>query len=154
MTTVFTIGHSNHQADEFLALLRRHGIELLADVRSSPYSRYVSQANRDTLARTLEKAGLVYRWLGDRLGAKPAGEVVDFDTLRASPAFQQGIADLMVLAAEHRTAIMCAEGDHRQCHRHKLITPALLDQGVHVLHIQTDGSLVDEDEEPRQLALF
>jgi uncharacterized protein (DUF488 family) len=49
---------------------------------------------------------------------------------------------------------MCSEGDHRQCHRHKLITPILLDNDLEVLHIQPDGSLVDERMEPRQLTLF
>jgi uncharacterized protein (DUF488 family) len=153
-TTIYTVGHSSHGADEFVALLRQHGIELLVDVRSSPYSRYVPQANRKTLARTLEAAGIAYRWMGDRLGGKPDGIIADYDELRASPAFQQGIASLLNLAAERRTAIMCSEGDHRQCHRHKLITPALLDRDTHVLHIQPDGSLVDENKEPRQLALF
>jgi uncharacterized protein (DUF488 family) len=74
--------------------------------------------------------------------------------LRASPAFQQGIAHLIDLAARRPTAIMCSEGDHHHCHRYKLITPALLDQDVYVLHIQPDGSLIDEAQEPRQLALF
>lgn len=151
---VYTVGHSNHEPHVFLGLLRQHGIELLADVRSSPYSRYVPQANRETLARTLQAAGIAYRWLGDRLGGKSNGVAANCDELRASPAFQQGIAGLLALAAERRTAIMCAEGDHHQCHRYKLITPALLDRDVHVLHIQPDGSLVDEDKEPRQLALF
>jgi uncharacterized protein (DUF488 family) len=154
VTQIYTIGHSNHQPDEFLALLRQHGIQLLVDVRSNPYSRYVPQANRETLARFLESAGIAYRWLGDRLGGKPSGDPVDYDELRTSPFFQRGIVDLLALAAHQRTAIMCAEGDHRQCHRYKLITPVLVDQGVHVLHIQPDGLLVDEDQEPRQLTLF
>jgi uncharacterized protein (DUF488 family) len=151
---IYTIGHSNHQPEAFIALLRQHGIELLVDVRSSPYSRYVPQANRETLARSLETAGVAYRWLGDRLGGKPDGVVADYDELRASVAFQQGITSLLDLAAGKRTAIMCAEGDHRHCHRYKLITPALLEREAHVLHIQPDGSLVDENSEPRQLALF
>jgi uncharacterized protein (DUF488 family) len=154
MTTVYTIGHSNHASDGFLSLLRQHGIELLVDVRSSPYSRYVPQANREPLARALASAGMAYLWFGDRLGGKPEGAIADYDQLRAGPAFQQTIADLLNLAAERRTAIMCSEGDHRQCHRHKLITPALLDRDVHVLHIQPDGDIVDENSEPRQLALF
>jgi uncharacterized protein (DUF488 family) len=154
MTTIRTIGHSNHASDDFVALLRQHGIELLVDVRSSPYSRYVRQANRESLARTLADVDIAYRWLGDRLGGKPQGVVADYDHLRVSPAFQQGIAELLALAAERRTAIMCSEGDHRHCHRHKLITPALLEEGVHVLHIQPDGSIVDEEKEPRQLVLF
>jgi uncharacterized protein (DUF488 family) len=154
MTTIYTIGHSNHEPGVFLELLQRHGIQLLVDVRSSPYSRYVPRANRETLARTLHAAGITYRWLGDRLGGKPNGIVADYDELRASPAFREGIADLLSLAEEGCTAIMCAEGDHRECHRHKLITPALLDQGIHVVHIQPNGTTITEEEEPRQLALF
>ncbi len=154
MTTIYTIGHSNHKTETFVEMLRQHAIELLIDVRSSPYSRYVPQANRETLARALRAAGIAYDWLGDRLGGKPGGIVADYDELRASPAFQQGIDRLVALAAERRTVIMCAEGDHRQCHRHKLITPALLDQAVCVHHIQPDGSIVDEVQEPRQLSLF
>ncbi len=154
MTTIHTIGHSNHEFADLLALLRQHSIQMVVDVRSSPYSRYVPQANRETLSRALESAGIAYRWMGDRLGGKPEGVVPDYDKLRTSPAFQQGIADLLKLAVNLSTALMCSEGDHRQCHRHKLITPALLDQGVHVLHIQPDGSLIDEDKEPRQLTLF
>jgi uncharacterized protein (DUF488 family) len=154
VTTIYTIGHSNHEAAEFVALLQQHDIELLIDVRSSPYSRYVPQANQETLARTLESAGIAYRWMGDRLGGKPGGSVADYDQLSHSPAFQQGIADLMALAAQHCTAIMCSEGDHRQCHRHKLITPILLDNNVDVLHIQPDGSIVDERKMPKQLTLF
>jgi uncharacterized protein (DUF488 family) len=153
-TTICTVGHSSHRAEDFVALLRQHGIELLVDVRSSPYSRYVPQANRETLAHTLEAACIAYKWMGDRLGGKPDGVVADYDEVRASPAFREGIAELLALAAERRTVIMCAEGDHRQCHRHKLITPALLDRDVQVLHIEPDGGLVDEDKEPRQLALF
>jgi uncharacterized protein (DUF488 family) len=154
MTTIYTIGHSNHELDDLLALLRQHGIELLVDVRSSPYSRYVPQANRETLARALEAVGIAYHWQGDRLGGKPTGIVADYDELRGNPAFREGIVDLLDMASKRRTAIMCSEGDHRQCHRHKLITPVLLDQGVHVLHIQPDGTLVDEDKVPRQLSLF
>lgn len=154
MVVVYTVGHSNHGADDFLRLLHLQDIELLVDVRSSPYSRYVPQANRETLARAMESAGIAYLWRGDRLGGKPEGSVADYDKLSRSLSFQQGIAELLALAAGKRTAIMCSEGDHRQCHRHKLITPALLDLDASVLHIQPDGNLVDEQKEPRQLTLF
>ena len=154
MTTIYTVGHSNHELEDFLALLEPYAIELLIDVRSSPYSRYVPQANRESLARVLEAKGIAYRWMGDRLGGKPQGVVADYDRMRASPPFEQGIADLLAQAASRRTVIMCSEGDHRHCHRYKLISPALLDLGSRVLHIQPDGSVVDEEEEPRQISLF
>jgi uncharacterized protein (DUF488 family) len=154
MTDVYTVGHSNHSEDAFPELLREHGIELVVDVRSSPYSRYVPQANRETLARTLDRAGIAYRWMGDRLGGKPQGEVADYDELRASASFQEGIDRLLALAQRKRTAIMCAEGGHRHCHRHKLITPELLAHDATVLHIQPDGSLLEEEDGPQQLRLF
>jgi uncharacterized protein (DUF488 family) len=154
MTTIYTIGHSNHEVDEFLALLLQHDIRMVVDVRSSPYSRYVPHANRETLARALQDASIGYRWMGDRLGGMPEGAVGDYDEMAASPAFQQGIEELIRLADEQRLTIMCSEGDHRRCHRHKLITPALLDREVQVYHVQPDGDVVDENAEPRQLSLF
>jgi len=154
MITIYTVGHSNHEPQHFVALLQQHGIEQIVDVRSSPYSRYVPQANRESLALTLQEAGIVYHWLGDRLGGKPGGHAADYDELRAGAPFQQGIDELLALAARARTAIMCAEGDHRTCHRHRLIAPALLEGEATVIHIQPDGSLVTEGREPRQLSLF
>jgi uncharacterized protein (DUF488 family) len=154
MLTIYTIGHSNHEADNFLGLLRQNGVELLVDVRSSPYSRYVPQANRQNLSRTLEAAGVSYIWMGDRLGGKPDGVVADYDALAASPGFQKGISELISLAHNQPTAIMCSEGSHQKCHRYKLITPALEDRDIQVVHIQPDGSLVDEAGIPRQLTLF
>lgn len=152
--TLYTIGHSNHPEGKLAALLLRYDIQLVLDVRSSPYSRHVPQANREPLARSLGHHRIAYRWLGDRLGGRAEGVAADYDKLRASPAFQQGVAELVTVATTLRAAILCAEGDHRQCHRYTLITPALLERGVHVLHIQPDGTLVDEDSEPTQLALF
>jgi uncharacterized protein (DUF488 family) len=102
----------------------------------------------------LEAAGISYRWDGERLGGKPEGEIPDYDRMAAKPAFQQGVAELVARASGLRTAIMCSEGDHRKCHRYKLITPALTRLDVHVLHIQPNGTLVDENRLPRQLSLF
>lgn len=154
MTAIYTIGHSNHETELFISLLHQHGIELLVDVRSSPYSRYVPQANREALARSLATAGIAYRFLGKQLGGKPQGQVADYDDLQASPDFQEGISVLLDLAESSTTAIMCAEGDHRHCHRYRLITPALIRHGARVVHIQPDGSIDDEEELPQQLSLF
>jgi uncharacterized protein (DUF488 family) len=158
---IYTIGHSNHTVENLLALLGEHAIEVVVDVRSQPYSRYVPQFNRETLARVLQAQGFTYEHRGDRLGGRPADESllladgsVDYDRVRASKDFQQALDELLALARERRVALMCAEGDHRRCHRGQLITPALLARNVTVLHIQPDGSLVDAASEPRQLSLF
>jgi uncharacterized protein (DUF488 family) len=135
-------------------LLRKHGIGLVVDVRSHPYSRHVPQANRQALWSTLESVGIEYRWMGDRLGGMPGGKSSDYDKISERPSFRQGITDLLSLSREQPTAIMCAEGDYRRCHRHHLIAPHLLDQGISVIHIQPDGSLVDASRQPAQLTLL
>lgn len=134
--TVFSIGHSNQSAAAFAALLQRHGIRLLADIRSSPASRFAPQFNRAALEGSLAAAGIAYRWLGASLGGKPRA---------APPDFARGIADLAALAARQPTAMMCAERDPQHCHRTHLVTPALLQRGLAVAHILGDGSLVPHD---------
>jgi uncharacterized protein (DUF488 family) len=159
---VYTIGHSDHTIEAFLALLRQHQIGMIVDVRSQPYSQWVPQFNRESLARDLEAAGVQYLFMGDSLGGRPAAgefypsstELPDYQRLAQSRRYQQGIVELLNLASEARLAVMCAEGDHLRCHRHKLITPTLLKLGAQVVHIRPDGTLVRGEEEPKQLALL
>jgi len=158
---IYTIGHSNHTVESFTALLEEHAIEVVVDVRSQPYSRHVPCFNREALARALQEQGFAYEHRGDRLGGRPTDKgflltdgSVDYDRVRASEGFQQALDELLALTQERRVALMCAEGDHRHCHRGQLITPALLARDVTVLHIQPDGSLIDAASEPYQLPLF
>lgn len=134
--TVYSVGHSNQSADQLIALLQRHGITLLADIRSKPASRFSPQFNRMNLERSLQAAGIGYRWLGERLGGKPRAP---------EPVFAAGIDDLLDLAGQQRVAMMCAERDPRQCHRTHLVTPALLRRGAQVAHILGDGALLPHD---------
>lgn len=136
MTAIFTIGHSSQTAEQFIALLQKHGVRLLADVRSAPASRFAPQFNRAALARSLQDAGIDYRWFGQALGGKPRAP---------EPVFSVGIADLLQAAKTQSTAIMCAERDPRMCHRTHLVTPALLKNGAIVTHILGDGTLLAHD---------
>lgn len=159
---IYTIGHSDHAIEAFVALLRCHSITVVVDVRSQPYSQWTPQFNRETLARDLEPAGIAYRHMGDALGGRPSNlslyvegqERPDYQRLAQTPAFQAGIETLLYLAGKERAAVMCSEGDYRRCHRHLLIMPALLERGARVLHIQSDGTIVEARPEPRQLSLF
>ena len=65
---VFTIGHSTHPLDRFIALLKQHNITALCDIRSRPYSRMNPQFNRDNLKKSLEEKDIVYIFLGKELG--------------------------------------------------------------------------------------
>lgn len=158
---IYSIGHSDHEPDAFIALLRRHGVTTLVDVRSQPYSRWVPQANRETLAHALREAGLHYVFMGDSLGGRPpdpalyaSQERPDYERVAATPDFQAGVEELLKLAYAETVAMMCSEGDHRRCHRTLLITPVLLERGARVIHIHPDGEMVEARPQPKQLSLF
>jgi len=86
---VFTVGHSNHPPETFLDLLRRHAIEVVVDVRSSPYSGYAGHFNKEPLENLLRSAGIKYLFLGDVVGGRPQGAAMRMLALR-SPSGEVG----------------------------------------------------------------
>src|SRR5687768_5701318 len=152
MTTIYSIGHTRHAADDFLALLRAQEIALLVDVRSHHASKWAPQFGKAALAQTFASHAIEYLFLGRELGGRPegaeyysSGGAVDYDRRAQAPDFKAGIERLVALARERRTAIMCAEEDPARCHRRLLVTPALKRAGVTVVHLRGDGRLEPED---------
>ena len=145
---VLTIGHSNHSPDEFIALLKQRHVDEIIDVRSSPYSRYAAQFNRDPLSRILEAADIGYVFLGAELGGRPAdpsyydtnGRVL-YERIANTDLFEDGLAYLTRSADECHIALMYIEKDPLDCHRTLLIARALVERGIDVEHILADGSL-------------
>lgn len=154
--TVYTVGHSNQSLERFLALLQRHGIESLVDVRSAPYSRYVPHFNRPELEDAVERRKIRYVYLGDELGGRPPGDEfydaqdhVLYSRVSRTPFFLRGLEHLIDEGAVYRAAIMCSEEDPTNCHRHLLIARVLETQDVRVLHIRGDGrEQTEEDLKP------
>lgn len=148
MSSFFTIGHSNHTIDAWLALVRNHCIEVVVDTRSSPYSKYVPQFDRELLQHSLEEAGVRYLFLGAELGGRPAnpdyydatGRVV-YSLLRKDTAFQAAIARLETGMERFRVALLCGEEDPAHCHRRLLIGRVLVERGHEMTHIRGDGRL-------------
>ena len=157
---IYTIGHSNIEMDRFIGLLHFHGIALLADVRSEPFARYADWFNRNSLERALAREEIRYEYFGKELGGRPedpdvydAGGELDYEVLRKTEYFRNGINTLLKLAGEVRTAIMCSEEDPLHCHRSLLIAPALGGRGVEVVHIRHDGEIIGEHELRPQMKL-
>jgi uncharacterized protein (DUF488 family) len=150
-TEILTVGHSNHDESEFIELLQGAGVNLLADVRANPRSRY-PQFNRSALAGTMKSIGIGYAPLGADLGGRREPQADSVNTAldegpfrgyadhMASDQFDAGLGMLEDLARERRTAVMCAEADWTRCHR-RLISDALMVRGWRVLHLGPDGSL-------------
>lgn len=148
MVTIYTIGHSNHSVEHFLGILEKYQIELVVDVRSRPYSRYVPHFNRKILEEHLRRHGIAYRFLGNKLGGWPEDEAfrredgeVDYERWRDSVLFQEGAEELITLGERFRLTLLCGEEDPNRCHRKRLIGPALREKGVEILHIRGDGFL-------------
>lgn len=149
--TIYTIGHSRHSIDAFVALLKRSRIDQVADVRGQPYSRRNPQFNRERLAAWLQAEGIDYTWSGRHLSGRPAdrqfyaaGGEVRWDKLAASPEFRSALDSLAGTARSCRLALLCAEEDPSRCHRRFLLTPPLLRRGLEVLHLRGDGRVEPE----------
>ena len=150
---LFTIGHSTHSLEQFLALLSQHEMKLLVDVRRFPGSRKHPQFNRDALAVSLPQSGVGYRWieaLGGRRKTMDDAASENFglrnESFRnyadymATDAFQEGVKLLLEEGERRRTAYMCSEGLYWRCHR-RLVSDYLMANDVAVQHIMPNGEL-------------
>ena len=168
---IYTIGHSNHPIEHFLALLQQHSIQALADVRSNPYSRFNPQFNREKLQASLATAGdraaseeipsggIRYVFLGEELGARSKDPTVydqegrvSYTKLAQTPLFRQGIARLQTGMQQLRIAIMCAERNPLECHRTILVARELEKLDIPVTHILQDGTLEPNRHAMQRLA--
>jgi uncharacterized protein (DUF488 family) len=134
--TVFTIGHSTRPLEEFIEILKAHGVQRIVDVRSVPRSRHNPQFNRESLARHLRAARIGYvhlKKLGGLRHAKADSKNLGwhnasfrgFADYMQTADFHVGLARLEKLAATKPSAVMCAEAVPWRCHR-SLIADALL----------------------------
>lgn len=154
---VYTIGHSTHPIVRFTALLTRHSIATVCDVRSSPYSRFNPQFNRESLHRTLAAYRIGYIFLGQELGARSDDPScyeqgkVQYDRLARTRLFQKGLDRLEEAAGANRVALMCAEKEPLDCHRTILVARELQARGLAVEHILEDGTLQSHAETMNRL---
>lgn len=149
-TTVYTIGHSTRPIEELVSLLRAHGVEALVDIRTVPRSRRNPQFEQQNLKRSLEDAGLEYRYMRGLGGLRrPQPDSINLgwrnDSFRAyadymqSEEFAAAVEELGELARHTPTAIMCAEAVPWRCHR-SLVADALLVRGFDVVDIIGENS--------------
>jgi uncharacterized protein (DUF488 family) len=155
---IFTVGHSTHELDEFVGLLRAHGVMLLVDVRQYPRSRRVPHFNIEELKGSLPERGIEYlhmRELGGRRKPLPDSPNDGWDNEQfrgyadhmATPEFAAALERLEILARARPAAVMCAEATWFRCHR-RLVSDALLVRGWRVLHIGSDGRLTEHELTP------
>lgn len=147
--SVWTIGHSTLAVEEFIRALAAFEIQRLVDVRSFPGSRRYPHFNKENLRSSLTATEIEYIHLpelGGRRRARPDSINMSWrnESFRGyadymeTPGFELGIVKLLEIAAEGRTAIMCAEALWWRCHR-SLISDYLKVKGIEVIHILAAG---------------
>ncbi|PWU21969.1 MAG: DUF488 domain-containing protein [Verrucomicrobia bacterium] len=165
MNDLFTIGHSTLPWEEFLGLLRSYRVEVVADVRSSPYSGRLPQFNRELMERNLRLCQIRYVFLGAELGARRSEPecyvdgVARYDLIAQTPAFRAGLERLQSGIERFRTTLLCAEKDPLECHRTILVCRHLRNTATiqHIIgngnlesHAQAEARLMDEERVPTE----
>jgi uncharacterized protein (DUF488 family) len=146
---LFTIGHSTRSLEEFLELLAREGVTHLVDVRAFPASRRYPHFSAPDLKKSLIATGVQYSHapdLGGRRTPRKDSRNTEWrnDGFRGyadymeTPRFESALDQLLGLAKNGRTVIMCAEAVPWRCHR-SLISDAATARAVSVWHILDAG---------------
>lgn len=154
MDNLYTIGHSQHKLQFFVELLRQYGITYVLDVRSTPYSKYAEQFNRNIIEKTFPDYGINYSFMGNHFGARPDDKelyssegYLDFKKVADNDKFNRGIDNVISgLHRGHRIALMCTEKDPIDCHRAILVSRAFESREIIANHILSNGKLQTQIE--------
>lgn len=154
MNSIYTIGYASYSFLDFVMVLKRYGINAVADVRTTPYSHFKPEFNKDIIAPRLKADGIYYVPLGKECGARPdnkscyVNNQVKFDILGSTDLFRRGLQRLKKGAERCTIGIMCAEQDPIQCHRYILVAHELskMYPELEVFNILQDGRCEDQQE--------
>jgi uncharacterized protein (DUF488 family) len=146
---IFTIGHSTRSLEEFVALLKAHGVSRLADIRTLARSRRYPHFAHDALAEALPRHGVAYAHFPGLGGLRrPLRASINTawrnDSFRGyadymgTEAFERALIELLAFADGANTAVMCAEAVWWRCHR-RLVADALVARDMEVFHIVGRG---------------
>jgi len=154
---VFTIGHSNHDITAFVNLLLANKIELLIDVRSTPYSKIYPHFNMSPLEVSLTNNSIKYIFLGNSLGGRSnsisdysEGRVM-YDRLAQKEEYISSINELISISAKYKTVLMCSEKEPLECHRALLISKSIEMHNMKIFHIHRDGYIESQSEAIQRL---
>ncbi len=164
MKELYTIGHSIYEIDDFILLLKKNQINTIVDVRSTPYSKFASQYNREFLKNYLKENRIYYIFMGDLLGARYEDKdllfddgKVNFQKVQETITFQTAITRLEKgIVKGYSISLMCSEKEAFDCHRFGLISK-YIDKNIYdinIKHIYSDKILSQKDLESRLLKKY
>lgn len=154
MEQLYTIGCSILSLDDFVRNLKANDINVVADVRSVPYSRTTPQFNRESLKERLKKERIMYGDFSKEFGARRTecnaykNNQVSFEKTKKLPEFIKGIQRIQNgVNMGYSIALMCTEKNPLECHRFSLVSRGIFEKtGIQAVHILTDGSFVATEQ--------
>lgn len=164
---IYTVGYGNLTFEEIVALLKKHTIDVLIDVRRSPYSRNRKYYRKAELEKRLPTHNIKYIFMGDSLGGlinddeyyDSSGQPL-WDKMRTRQEFLRGIETLIETVQKRgKVTLFCAEADPLRCHRTHLIGAELHNRDIEVIHLLHNGAAIDHADlkikpPPQQTDLF
>lgn len=162
MKTIYTIGHSIYEIEDFVELLKQNQINTIVDVRSTPYSKFAPQYNRETLKKYLKQNSICYIFMGDLLGARYEDKTllfddgkVDFKKIQETKNFQDGVMRLQKgIEKGYSISLMCSEKEAFDCHRFGLISEFLSKKSIEINHIYPDKVVLQQELEQKLLKKY
>ncbi|MFA5233429.1 MAG: DUF488 domain-containing protein [Sulfurimonas sp.] len=162
MNTIYTIGHSIYEIEDFVKLLKQNQINTIVDVRSTPYSKFAPQYNRETLKKYLKQNSICYIFMGDLLGARYEDKTllfddgkVDFKKVQETKNFQDGVMRLQKgIEKGYSISLMCSEKEAFDCHRFGLISEFLSKKSIEINHIYPDKVVLQQELEQKLLKKY
>lgn len=156
---IYTVGHSTHEISYFIELIKHFEINCIVDVRSIAASSRFPQYNKEFLASSLKKNGIIYMHFAEEFGARHTDPEllddegkVDFEKVRKSYNFKNGVERLWKgLEKGFNISLMCSESEPFDCHRFSMISVALEKDGFEVIHILKDKSFKSNAQLENQL---
>lgn len=153
---IYTIGYSGFpDVRDFVSTLKQYGIQILIDVRSSPFSTYFESYNKDQLARILRENGIYYANYARQFGARQEdlsfykNGRLDFELFSQSEQFLDGVQS--VERSQAVIAFMCAEKHPSECHRAILVTRAFNERGHEIIHIKPGDITLSQSDLDQEL---
>ena len=152
--TLYTIGYTGFTVEEFITTLKHYGINVVIDVRSSPYSERYADYNKDNIEKVLKEHGIYYRNYVSEFGARQDDArfyaddgILDFELFAQSERFKSGVCKIQnSLEKGYRIVLMCAEKNPVQCHRTILVARAFSDRGYSVLHLLPEQKAITQEQ--------
>lgn len=157
---IYTIGYSGFSIKDFMDTLKQRGIQLIVDVRSSPYSLRYTDFNKEKLQVRLSQSNVYYRNYAEEFGARQKDRALytregylDFSLHYKTMGFQNGVNKLIkTIEKGYIFALMCAEKDPINCHRAIMVSRYFSKLGYMVTHIEPNG--VEETQEDLDFRLL